>query len=122
MVGYITANAEILETIGIFFPFILAAILKTAQGSSTVAITTTAGILAPLMAVLGLDTPVMAALTVMAIGAGAMTVSHANDSYFWVVTNFGEMTPDQGYKAQTACTFVLGIASMIGIFILSLIF
>ena len=58
----------------------------------------------------------------MAIGAGAMTVSHANDSYFWVVTNFGEMTPDQGYKTQTAMTLALGIASMVGIFILSLIF
>ena len=120
MVGYITANADVMETIGIFFPFILAAILKTAQGSSTVAITTTAGILAPLMSVLGLDTPMLSALTVMAIGAGAMTVSHANDSYFWVVTNFGEMTPDQGYRTQTACTFVLGIASMVGIFIISL--
>ena len=86
MVNYITANAAALETIGVFFPFILAAILKSAQGSSTVAITTTAGILAPLMGVLGFTTPVSAALAVMAIGAGAMTVSHANDSYFWGVT------------------------------------
>ncbi|MGM9627404.1 MAG: GntP family permease [Faecousia sp.] len=122
MVNYITTNAGALETVGILFPFLLAAILKSAQGSSTVAITTTAGILAPLMGTLGLDTPAKAALTVMAIGAGAMTVSHANDSYFWVVTNFGEMTPDQGYKTQTAMTLALGIASMVGIFILSLIF
>ncbi|MEM1485712.1 GntP family permease [Oscillospiraceae bacterium PP1C4] len=121
MVGYITENAAILQAIGIFFPFILAAILKTAQGSSTVAITTTAGILAPLMGLLGLTSPVMAALTVMAIGAGAMTVSHANDSYFWVVTNFGGMEPQQGYKTQTILTFVLGIATMLQIFILSLI-
>lgn len=122
MVNYITANAGALEAVGILFPFLLAAILKSAQGSSTVAITTTAGILAPLMGALGLDTPALAALTVMAIGAGAMTVSHANDSYFWVVTNFGEMTPEQGYKTQTVMTLVLGIASMIGIFILSLFF
>jgi len=122
MVNYIKANAEVLKGIGIFFPFILAAILKSAQGSSTVALTTTAGILAPLMGVLGLDTPALSALTVMAIGAGAMTVSHANDSYFWVVTNFGEMTPDQGYKTQTVLTLVLGVSSMIGIFIMSLIF
>ncbi len=122
LVGFITENATVLGTIGIFFPFILAAILKSAQGSSTVAITTTAGIVAPLMATMGLDTPVKAALTVMAIGAGAMTVSHANDSYFWVVTNFGDMTPDQGYKTQTAMTLVLGIAAMVEIFILSLIF
>ena len=120
MVGYITANATVLEAIGIFFPFLLAAILKSAQGSSTVAITTSAGILAPLLPALGLDSPVRAALTVMAIGAGAMTVSHANDSYYWVVTNFGEMTPEQGYKTQTLGTLVLGVAAMLEIFILSL--
>ena len=122
MVSYITENANFLMDLGIFFPFLLAAILKTAQGSSTVAITTTAGIMAPMMASLGLDTPVLAALTVMAIGAGAMTVSHANDSYFWVVTNFGNMKPEQGYKTQTMLTLVMGIASIIGIFLVSLFF
>ena len=120
MINYITQNAALLETIGIFFPFILAAILKTAQGSSTVALTTTAGIVAPILPVLGLATPVRTALTVMAIGAGAMTVSHANDSYFWVVTNFGAMTPEKGYKTQTVATLILGISSMVEIFILSL--
>ena len=122
MVNYITENAAVLGSVGIFFPFLLAAILKSAQGSSTVAITTTAGIVAPLLSVMGLDTPAKTALTVMAIGAGAMTVSHANDSYFWVVTNFGQMTPEQGYETQTMMTLVLGLASMVGIFILSLIF
>lgn len=121
MVQYITANAELLQTVGIFFPFILAAILKTAQGSSTVAITTTAGIMAPLLGLLGLDTAALSALTVMAIGAGAMTVSHANDSYFWVVTNFGSMTPEQGYKTQTLVTLVEGIAAMVGVFLLWLV-
>ena len=122
MVDYIKENASFLMNLGIFFPFLLAAILKTAQGSSTVAITTTAGIMAPMMVSLGLGTPALGALTVMAIGAGAMTVSHANDSYFWVVTNFGDMTPDQGYKTQTVLTLVMGIASIIGIFLVSLFF
>ena len=122
MVNFITSNAGVLEAIGIFFPFILAAILKSAQGSSTVAITTTAGIMAPVMDAMGLNTPVLAALTVMAIGAGAMTVSHANDSYFWVVTNFGKMKPEQGYKTQTMLTLVMGVSAMIGIFVLSLFF
>ena len=122
MVSYITENANFLMNLDIFFPFLLAAILKTAQGSSTVAITTTAGILAPLMGAMELNTPVLGALTVMAIGAGAMTGSHANDSYFWVVTNFGKMTPQQGYKTQTMLTLVMGIASIIGIFLLSLVF
>ncbi|HIW40536.1 MAG TPA: GntP family permease [Candidatus Mediterraneibacter vanvlietii] len=120
MINYITQNATLLEKIGIFFPFILAAILKTAQGSSTVALTTTAGIVAPILPLLGLDTPVRTALAVMAIGAGAMTVSHANDSYFWVVTNFGAMTPEKGYRTQTVNTLILGIAGMAEIFILSL--
>ncbi len=122
MINFIKSNAEALKTIGIFFPFLLAAILKTAQGSSTVAITTSAGIVAPLLPVLGLTAPFDMALVVMAIGAGAMTVSHANDSYFWVVTNFGAMKPEQGYETQTVATLVLGIATMLQIWLLSIIF
>ena len=113
-------NALALQSIGLFFPFLLAAILKSAQGSSTVAITTTAGIVAPLLPVLGLSSPALASLTVIAIGAGAMTVSHANDSYFWVVTNFGGMSPQDGYKTQTLGTLVVGLASMVGVMIVSL--
>ena len=120
MVSYITSNSAILASVGIFFPFLLSAILKSAQGSSTVALTTTAGIVAPLLAGLGLDSPARTALTVMAIGAGAMTVSHANDSYFWVVTNFGGMTPEQGYRTQTTVTLIEGVCAMAGVFILSL--
>ena len=122
MVNFITEHASVLQAMGIFFPFLLAAILKSAQGSSTVAITTTAGIVAPLLSVLGFTSPAEISLVVMAIGAGAMTVSHANDSYFWVVTNFGEMKPEEGYKTQTLMTLVIGLAAMVDIFILSLIF
>lgn len=122
IVNFIKQSAGLLQTIGIFFPFILSAILKTAQGSSTVAITTTAGILAPLMGVLGLDSQIMSILTVMAIGAGAMTVSHANDSYFWVVTNFGGLNTQEGYKTQTVVTFIEGMSSIVFIFLLSLMF
>ena len=71
---------------------------------------------------LGFATPLDAALVVVAIGAGAMTVSHANDSYFWVVTNFGEMEPQDGYKTQTLGTLIIGIASIINVLIVSAIF
>jgi GntP family gluconate:H+ symporter len=121
IVGFITENSKTIATVGIFFPFLLSAILKTAQGSSTVALTTTAGIVAPLLGALNLGSPGRTALTVMAIGAGAMTVSHANDSYFWVVTNFSGMSPEQGYKTQTTATLIEGICGMVGVFILSLI-
>ncbi|MDD3902808.1 MAG: GntP family permease [Sphaerochaeta sp.] len=125
-VGYMKENAAALSMVGIFFPFLISAILKTAQGSSTVAITTTAGIMGSfvengsMMSALGLTSPMAAVLTVMAIGAGAMTVSHANDSYFWVVTNFGKMKPEDGYKTQTMVTLLQGISCMIFIWILSL--
>lgn len=125
-VQYIQQNASSLANIGLFFPFVIAAIIKTSQGSSTVAMTTTAGIMglyfsdASLMAALGMTTPIDAALTVMAIGAGAMTVSHANDSYFWVVTNFGGLTPQNGYRTQTALTLILGITSIITLYAISL--
>ena len=121
MVNYISSHAEVLSAMGIFFPFLLSAILKSAQGSSTVALTTTAGIVAPLLPVLGFTTPVQVTLVCMAIGAGAMTVSHANDSYFWVVTNFGAMSPERGYKTQTMNTLVMGIAAIVEIALLSLI-
>ncbi len=121
MVPFITDNAEALATIGILFPFVLSALLKTAQGSSTVALVTTSGILAPMLPTLGLTTEPLMALTVMAIAAGAMTVSHANDSYFWVVTKFGGMTAEQGYRTQTVMTGILGVTSMVGVTILWLI-
>ena len=125
-VQYIQQHAASFANIGIFFPFVVAAIIKTSQGSSTVAMTTTAGMMglyfsdASLMAALGMTTPIDAVLVVMAIGAGAMTVSHANDSYFWVVTNFGGLTPQNGYKTQTAMTFIMGTVSIITLFVISL--
>lgn len=126
-VEYIKQNAHIISTAGIFFPFLISAILKTAKGSSTVAIITTASIMGmfsaqdSLMSALGLTSEIAAALTVMAIAAGAMCVSHANDSYYWVVTNFTKMTPQQGYRTQTALTLIMGIVGIITVYLLSLI-
>ncbi|MCL2558763.1 MAG: hypothetical protein FWE09_09825 [Treponema sp.] len=117
----ITGNAAALQRLGLFFPFLLAAVIKTAQGSSTVAMIVTAGMIAPLMPELGLDGSDMSrALTVMAIGAGAMIVSHANDSYFWVVAKLSGMTARQGYKSQTLITLIEGLCCMAGVYALSL--
>lgn len=121
LMDYITQHAPVLQMLGVLFPFLVAALFKSAQGSSTVAITTTAGLMAPLLPALALTTPVQVALAVLAIGAGAMTVSHANDSYFWVVTRFGGLSVQDGYRAHTLMTLVIGLASIIGIFLLSLI-
>lgn len=123
-VDFVKENASSLSGIGIFFPFLIAAILKTSQGSSTVAITTTAGIMGAfsssesLMSVLGLCSPLAAGLTVMAIGSGAMMASHANDSYFWVVTNFSGMKLEQGYRTHTMMTILISLAAMLEIWLL----
>lgn len=107
--------------VGIFMPFIVSAALKSAQGSSTVALVTTSALVAPLLAQLGLDSEMGRVLTVMAIGAGAMTVSHANDSFFWVVSQFSRMSVGLAYRAQTMATLVQGITAMALVYILSLI-
>ena len=115
----IAQNLGTSTSLSILLPFAIAAGLKTAQGSSTVAIITTAGIVEPLMGALGLAGATATALTVVAIGAGSMVVSHANDSYFWVVTGFSKMTVKQGYKLQTLGTLVEGGAAAVALWVIS---
>lgn len=116
------SQSLVLAGLGIFLPFLLAAALKTAQGSSTVAIVTAAAIIGPLIDTLGLGSATGLALTTLAIGAGAMTVSHANDSFFWVVSQFSGMSTPQAYKLQTLASGVAGLTGIAAIWILSLIF
>jgi GntP family gluconate:H+ symporter len=108
------------RTLGIFLPIIIAAALKIAQGSGTVSIITSASLMAPLVGSLGFDTDISRALVVVAIGSGAMIASHANDSYFWVVTQMSNMNVNQGYKLQTIGTLWVGIFSALAVFVLSL--
>jgi GntP family gluconate:H+ symporter len=107
--------------LGIWLPFIVASAIKTAQGSSTVAIITTSSLMAPLLEALGLGSETGRALTVVAIGAGSMVVSHANDSYFWVVTQFSNMDLSLGYRLQTLGTLVQGVTAAVAVWIISLI-
>jgi GntP family gluconate:H+ symporter len=102
--------------IGLFLPFLLAACLKTTQGSSTVALITTASIVAPMLVALGLDDPFLRTMTVLAIGAGSTVVSHANDSFFWVLTQLTGMDVKQGNQIQTAGTLIFGISAILVIF------
>ena len=97
------------STIGLFVPFLIAAILKTAQGSSTVAIITTASFIAPMLSVLGLDSEWGKLLAMLSMGAGSMVVSHANDAYFWVISNFSDIEPDTALKVYSSSTIVMGL-------------
>ena len=108
--------------LGIFMPFIVSAALKTAQGSTTVALVTTSAMVAPLLNQIGLDSELGRVFCVMAIGAGAMTISHANDSFFWIVSQFSRMSVAQAYKAHSMATGIQGVTSIVFIWLLTLVF
>ena len=93
---------------GLMVPFLVAAILKTAQGSSTVAIITASSIVFPLLAVLGLDSEMGKIWVILAVGVGSMTVSHANDSYFWIVSQMGGLDIKTAYRHHSFGTFLQG--------------
>lgn len=103
---------------GLLIAFVIAAVLKTAQGSSTVAIITTSAIIAPLLETFGLISMTQKALAVLAIGAGAMTVSHINDSYFWVVSQFSNMNVKTALRGHTLGTLIQGVIGILMILIL----
>ncbi|MEM9363260.1 MAG: GntP family permease [Bacteroidota bacterium] len=100
--------------------FAIAATLKTAQGSSTVAIITTSAIVAPLLSSFGLISEIDKALGVLAIGAGAMTVSHINDSYFWVVSQFSNMEVKTALKGHSLATLFQGLVAITLILLLGI--
>lgn len=108
-------------SLGIFFPFLIAAILKTAQGSSTVAIITAASLVTPLLADLGLQSPTGVTLTLLSMGAGSMVVSHANDAYFWVISRFSNLETATTLKVYSVATLLMGLTVQLliwGIFLL----
>lgn len=108
--------------VGIWLPFIIAAALKSAQGSSTVAIVTTASLIAPMMEALEFVSPVGRALAVMSLCSGAMVMSHVNDSFFWVVTQLSGMNVKTGCKLHGIGTLLGGLTAMLVVWIGYMIF
>ena len=101
--------------------FVIAAVLKTSQGSSTNALVITSSMLAPLVTTMGFETPFEMALVVMAIGGGAMTVSHANDSYFWVVSQFSGISMKDAFSSFTLMTGLQGVVVLLMTLLLNLL-
>lgn len=104
---------------GLFLPFLMALALKTAQGSSTVAMITTASIVAPLLPVLGLESDIHRVFATLAIGSGAIAVSHANDSFFWVMTQMTGMNIRMGNQTHSLGTLLLGSSAILAVYALS---
>lgn len=114
-------NLGFIKHLGILFPFLLTFMLKTAQGSSTVAIITAASIVEPLLTVLGLDSDNGRLLAVLSMGAGSMMISHANDAYFWVISKFSEIDMKSMLRVYSVGTILMGLITFLVVFILSLV-
>ncbi len=115
------ATTGLLNTgLGVIIPFAIAAALKLAQGSSTVAMITAATMMAPVLENMGLGSPLGRTFIIMAIGAGSMVASHANDSYFWVVSQFSDMKTSEAYRCQTGMTAVMGTTIIVILYIASI--
>lgn len=109
-------------SLGIFFPFLITAFLKTAQGSSTVAIITAASLITPLLKDLGLDTSLELSLAILSLGAGSMCVSHTNDAYFWVINRFSNLSTAATLKVYSVATLLMGITTQIIIWVVLMVF
>lgn len=110
-----------LGSLGLFFPFLLTFILKTAQGSSTVAIITAASIVQPLLPALGLDSENGRLLSVLSMGAGSMMISHANDAYFWVIAKFSGLDMRTMLRVYSVATLWMGLITLLSVYLLSLL-
>jgi GntP family gluconate:H+ symporter len=100
----------------ILFAWFVAALIRVATGSATVAMTTAAGIVAP---VLALNPNVNVELVVLATGAGSLVLSHVNDAGFWMVKEFFNMTVTQTLKSWTVMETILSVVGLIFILLLS---
>jgi GntP family gluconate:H+ symporter len=114
------AGSLMLHTgIGLAVPFLIAFLMKTAQGSSTVAIITAASLVVPMLPSLGLDSENGKLLAMLAMGGGSMMVSHANDSYFWVVSRFSGVSVDTTLRIYSSATVVMGVTVFLLVWISS---
>ena len=105
----------------IVLAYILAMIIRVSQGSATVAMITSAGIVAPLLTALAMSEP-HKALVVIAIAAGASTASHVNDSGFWLVGKYLGMTEKQTLQSWTVMVTIISVTSFSMALLLSLFF
>lgn len=102
--------SDLLRTTGLpvlALGFLLTMLLRAVQGSTTVALVTTAGIIAPLIATLNLS-PNHMALLCLAMGGGGLAMSHINDAGYWIFTKLAGLNVADGLRTWTVITTLLG--------------
>ena len=105
----------------LLIPFLIAATIKTLQGSSLVAAITAAGIAQPLLIPLGLGDENGKALAALAVGAGAMTVAHINDDLFWLVSVSAGARPLRALAMLTIGTLAQGVVAVAVLLLLAVL-
>jgi len=119
-VGKVLADAMSASSLPpIVLAFIIAALVRVSQGSATVAMVTSAGLMAPLIETLALTGPVLG-LIVIAIAAGATILSHVNDSGFWLVNRYLGLDVKDTLKSWTMMETIIAIVGFAVVFVLSL--
>lgn len=96
----------------------VAALIRVATGSATVAMTTACGIVAPIISV---AVPVRPELMVLATGAGSLILSHVNDGGFWLVKEYFNMTVPETFKTWTVCETIISVVALMLTLLLSTI-
>lgn len=115
VIGQMAVQAEISP---ILLAWLVAAVIRIATGSATVATITGAGIVAP---VVGLVPGVNRELLVLATGAGSLILSHVNDAGFWLVKQYFNMTVAETFKTWSMMETILSVVGIIFIMLLSLV-
>jgi Gnt-I system low-affinity gluconate transporter len=105
----------------IILAYILAVIIRVTQGSATVAMVTSAGMVAPIMSEFTLSSPEKA-LVVIAIAAGSSILSHVNDSGFWLVNKYLGLTEKQTLQSWTVMETIVSVTGFAMALILSYLF
>jgi gluconate:H+ symporter, GntP family len=101
----------------IVLAWVIAAVIRVATGSATVAMTTASGLVAPIASALGARPE----LLVLATGAGSLVLSHVNDAGFWLVKEFFNMTVRQTLESWTVAETIIGVAGLVFTLLLSLV-
>jgi len=103
----------------VIFAFLVATVIRVAQGSATVAMVTSAGLIAPIIEVAGYSPPLIACV-VIAIACGATVLSHVNDSGFWLVKEFMGLTEKQTLMSWTVMETIIGVTGVLIVMLISL--
>ncbi len=105
----------------IVLAFLIAVVVRVAQGSATVSMVTAAGLMAPIVEAGSFSAPQIAAV-VIAIASGATVLSHVNDSGFWLVSRYLGMTERQTLRVWTVMETLVGVTGFLVVLLLSLFF